>query len=94
MKNSRIISPSDVRLYYFSSKDVLLSNDEKEQRKRNLQRAVVMTHNGQNPVTIYVKLPSGETLEMHSDRCDFTGDFVVIKGGFTIPLAAIVDVEA
>ncbi|HEX5111424.1 MAG TPA: hypothetical protein VFV79_01145 [Saprospiraceae bacterium] len=94
MKNSRIISPSDVRLYYFSSKDVLLSNDEKENRRKKLQRAVAMTHNVRVPISIYLKLPSGETLETHSDSFAFADDFVIIKGGFVIPLGAILDVDA
>lgn len=94
MKNSRIISPSDVRLYYFGSKDVLLSMDEKEHRKMKLQRAVARMHNMRTPISIYLKLPSGETLETHSDSLDFTDDFVIIKGGFTVPLGAVLDVDA
>ena len=94
MENSRIISPSDVRLYYFGSKDVLASIDEKENRKRKLQRAVAMTHSARSPIVIYLKLPSGETLETHSDSFDFTDDFVIIKGGFAIPLGAVLDVDA
>jgi hypothetical protein len=94
MENSRIISPSDVRLYYFGSKDVLVSVDEKENRKKKLQRAMAMTHSTRAPVSIYLKLPSGETLETHSDRFDFSDEFVIIKGGFAIPLRAILDVDA
>jgi len=93
MKDTRIISPSDVRLYYFGSKDVLLSTDEKENRKRKLQRAAAMT-SLRNPISIYLKLPTGETLETHSDSFDFADGFVIIKGGFAIPLGAIVDLDA
>lgn len=94
MKNSRIISPSDVRLYYFGSKDVLLSSDEKENRKMKLRRAAARTSNVGTPISIYLKLPTGETLETHSDSLDFTDDFVIIKGGFTVPMGAVLDVDA
>lgn len=94
MKDARIINPSDVRLYYFGSKDVLLSPDEKETRERKLQHAQMVSHHQRTPVSIFIKLPNGETLEMQSDRFDYAGDFVIIKGGFSIPVWAILDVDA
>ena len=94
MSDARIISPSDTRLYYFGSKDVLFSIDEKETRKKKLQNAVILTHNEQTPVSIYIKLPSGETLKTKSDRVDYTDDSVIIKGGFAIPVSAILDIDA
>jgi len=94
MENTRIISPSDVRLYYFSSKDVLLSTDEKENRKRKLQRAAQMAPHTGTSISIYLKLPTGETLETHTDSFSLADGFVIIKGGFAIPLGAIVDLDA
>ena len=91
MKDARIISPSDVRLYYFGSKDVLLSTDEKENRKKKLQIAQLMSSH-KHTVSIFMKLPTGETVEMLSDKIDYSGDFVIIKGGFSIPVWAILDV--
>lgn len=94
MKNARIISPSDIRLYYFGSKDVLFSRDEKETRKKKLQHAVRVTHNEQVPVNIYMKLPTGETLKTKSDKVDYSDGVVIIKGGFAIPVSAILDIDA
>ena len=94
MKDARIISPSDVRLYYFGSKDVLASSFEKENRKQKLMRAVTLNNSDRTPINLYIKLPSGETLEMRSDSLDFADDFVIIKGGFHIPVWAIIDVDA
>lgn len=91
---ARIISPSDVRLYYFGSKDVLLSTDEKETRERKLQQAKLISSTQNKPVHIFIRLPNGETLEMQSSRFDYTGDAVIIKGGFAIPVWAILDVQA
>ena len=34
MKDARVINPSDIRLFYFGSKDVLTNSEEKEIRKR------------------------------------------------------------
>jgi hypothetical protein len=94
MEITRIISPSDVRLYYFGSKDVLVSPYDKENRKKKLQRAAVLTHNKSTTINIYLKLPNGEMVETQSDSFDFIGDFVIIKGGFAIPVWAVVDIDA
>jgi len=94
MKDTRFISPSDVRLYYFGSKDVLASTDEKEDRRKKLERARAMVSVMRTSISIFLKLPTGETLETHSDSFAFKDEFVIIKGGFAIPLGAIVDVDA
>jgi hypothetical protein len=40
-----------------------------------------------------MKLPNGEMLETESDVVDFADDFVVLKGGYYIPVWAILDVD-
>lgn len=94
MKDARFISPSDVRLYYFGSKDVLLSAFEKENRQKKLQRAAILSTDTGTYVNLYIKLPNGDTLETCSDSIAFFEDFVVLRGGFTIPIWAIIDVIA
>ena len=93
MKEARIISPSDIRLYYFGSKDVLSQPNERESRSRKLKRAMVLSNCEHQSISIYIQLPTGETLETQSDLVDYAEDFVIVRGGYAIPVSAIVDVD-
>lgn len=88
-----MINPSDIRMYYFGSKDVLTDSDEKEIRKSKLQRAMILSNCEHIPISLYMKLPNGEKLETESDLVDYADDFVILKGGFCIPVFAIFDVD-
>jgi hypothetical protein len=93
MKNTRVINPSDIRMFYFGSQDVLTNNDEKAERKHKLERAIILSNCEHIPISLYMRLPNGETLETESDVVDYADDVVVLKGGFHIPVWAIVDVD-
>lgn len=93
MKTTRVINPSDIRMYYFGSHDVLTSNDEKEARKHKLERAMILSNCEHISISLYLKLPNGETLETESDVVDFADDVVVLKGGYYLPVWAILDVD-
>ena len=67
MRNARIINPSDIRMFYFGSQDVLTNNDEKEERKHKLERAMIISNCDHVPISLYMRLPNGETLETESD---------------------------
>jgi hypothetical protein len=97
MKPARMILPSDTRLIYFGSRDVLENHDEKEERKSKINRAVQMSTEGPTEISIYLRLPNGETVETQSEVVNYyqdRDDIVVIKGGHSIPINAIVDVHA
>ena len=93
MKDTRLINPSDVRLFYFGLKDVLTTDDEKEARKAKLQRAMILSNCEHMTISLCMKLPNGERLETESDVVDYADDFVILKGGIAIPVWAIVDVD-
>lgn len=95
MRDARFISPSDVRLYYFGSKDVLSQPNERESRERKLKRAMVLTNSAHQAISIYIQLPTGERLETQSDLVTYTDtdNYVIVKGGYTIPVSAIVDID-
>ena len=93
MENARVINPSDVRMFYFGSKDVLTQSHERETRKQKIKRAVSLTNNvSHQPINILIKLPTGETVQTQSDSLDCADDVVVVRGGHTIPIMAILDV--
>ena len=93
MKNTRVINPSDIRMYYFGSQDVLTSKDEKDSRRHKLERAMIISNCEHVPISLYIRLPNGETLETESDVVDYADDVVILKGGVYIPVGAIVDVD-
>jgi hypothetical protein len=92
MKDARLINPSDVRLFYFGSKDVLNNSEEKAWRAGKLQRAMIISNSEHVPISLYMQLPNGEKLETESDLIDYADDFVILKGGVHIPVWAILDV--
>ena len=93
MKDARVINPSDIRLFYFGSKDVLTDSEEKEVRRAKLLRAMILTNCEHIPISLYLKLPNGEKLETESDVVDYADDYVILKGGFYVPVQAIFDVD-
>ena len=93
MKGARVINPSDIRLFYFGSKDVLTNTEDKEARKGKLQRAMILSNCEHISISLYMQLPNGETLETESDLVDYADDFVILKGGVSIPVVAIIDVD-
>jgi len=94
MKDAKMINPSDIANLYFGAKDVLTNSDEKEARKHKLERAMILSNCEHVPVSLYMRLPNGDTLETESDLVDYADDFVVLKGGIFVPVWAILDVDA
>jgi hypothetical protein len=92
MENARVINPSDVRMFYFGTKDVLTQSHERECRKQKIQRAVSLPHDEHQKINILIRLPTGETVQTQSDQLGYRDDFVVVKGGHAIPVWAILDV--
>jgi hypothetical protein len=93
MENTRIINPSDVRLYNFGTSDVLQQQNERDTRTQKLTRAMLLTHCEHLIISIFIRLPNGEMLETQSDVIDYADDFVVVKGGYVIPVRAITDID-
>lgn len=93
MKNAKFVNPSDINMFHFGTQDVLSNNDEKEARKHKLERAMIISNSDHVPISLYIRLPNGETLETESDVVDYADDVVLLKGGYFIPVCAILDVD-
>jgi hypothetical protein len=94
MQNIRTINPSDLRMLYFCTKDVLQNEADKEIRNRKLERAMVLSNCEHITISLSLRLYSGETVETQSDVVDFGDDYITLKGGYFVPVRAIVDVDA
>ena len=90
--NVRKLTLDEIRDQHFAKEDALNSFEERFERLHKLKTAMALTNNDHDPITLYVKLASGEIVEIASDLIDLGNDFVEIHGGFDIPLIAIVEV--
>lgn len=81
-------------MLYFGHQDALTSAHEKSQRHDKLRRAMAISASERQLISLFLRLPSGETVETQSNLIEFADDFVRIKGGYCIPVRVIVDVDA
>ncbi len=83
----------DILPYLRFVKSDTLSNIEKREREHQLISATALTCLDHEDVGLIMKLENGEEVEVISNRIDYEGDFVELKGGYIVPLRAIVKVE-
>ncbi|MCS6975062.1 MAG: hypothetical protein N2044_01760 [Cyclobacteriaceae bacterium] len=89
---ARRISLDEIRNVQFAAEDVLSSFEEKFEREHKLKTAMALTNADHEEISLYVRLADGEVVELVSDLIDLEEDYVEVRGGFGIPLRAIVDV--
>jgi hypothetical protein len=90
--NARNLSLDEIRLQKFPKEDVLGTFEERFEREQRLKSAMALTNADHEPISLFVKLADGEVVEVRSNLIDFEDEFVEVRGGFGIPLRAIVDV--
>lgn len=90
--NARKMTLEQIRNEHFTKTDVLTTFEERFERQHKLKTAMALTNADHEPISLFVKLESGEVVEISSDLIDHEDDYVEIHGGFGIPLIAIVDV--
>lgn len=90
--NARKMTLEEIRKQHFAKEDVLTTFENRFERTHKLKTAMALTNSDHDPISLYVKLDTGEVVEISSDLIDLGSDYVEIHGGFGIPLIAIVDV--
>lgn len=90
--DAKKITHEEIRLQHFADEDVLTTFDDRFERQHKLRTAMALTHSDHENISLFVKLASGDLIEITSDLIDYEDDFVEIRGGIGIPLKAIVDV--
>lgn len=91
--NYRRISAEAIPSLHFAKSDVLDSPEEKREREHQLVSATAITMIDHEEVGLVVRLENGETVVVVSSHIEYEREFVEIKGGYIIPLRAIVKVE-
>ena len=77
----------------FTKIDALDKIDEKREREHQLFSAMALTSTEHEEVGLIVMLMNGEKIEVMSSHIEYGGEHVELKGGYMIPLKAIVKVE-
>jgi len=90
--DARKVTLEELRSLQFAAEEVLNTFEEKFEREHKLKTAMALTNSDHESISLFVRLATGEVVEVVSDLIDLEEDFVEVRGGYGIPLRAIVDV--
>jgi hypothetical protein len=90
--NAKKVNQDEIQLLQFAREDVLITFDDRFERMHKLRTAMSLTNTEHEAISLFVQLQNGDIIEITSDLIDFEDDFVEIRGGYGIPLKAIIDV--
>jgi hypothetical protein len=79
--------------HHFPKRDVLYTPEAQEARLHDLRTAMVETNDDHDELGIIVRLITGERVEILSNFIELAGDYIQVRGGYTIPIHAIERVE-
>lgn len=78
---------------HFTQTEVLTDEADRAERDHALRSAMALSNSEHEEIGLIAELASGERVEIISTMIDYEFDLVEVKGGFAIPLCAIVRVE-
>ena len=89
----RTISLDELKKCKFPAHDVLASEEERQLRSHDLRSAMAFTNMEHDEVGLIIQLADGEQVEYLSDFIEFEGHLVELKGGYAIPVKAILKID-
>lgn len=89
----RTISLDELKKCKFPAHDVLTSEEDRQLRSHDLRSAMAFTNIEHDEVGLIIQLADGEQVECLADFIEFEGNLVEFKGGYAIPVKAILKVE-
>lgn len=78
---------------HFTHMEVLADPADRAERDHALRTAMALSNSEHEEIGLIAELVGGERVEIISTMIDYESDLVEVKGGFAIPLRAIVRVE-
>jgi hypothetical protein len=78
---------------HFYTKDVLLDDKKRIERKHLLESAARETQQDHDEIGLWIRLQDGRTVEVFSNFIAVANEFVELRGGYTVPVTAIEKVE-
>ncbi|MBX7127164.1 MAG: hypothetical protein K1X47_15825 [Cyclobacteriaceae bacterium] len=91
--STRSIDLQELRQAHFPPHDVLTDPADRFQREHDLRSAMAVTNTEREEVGLIIRIASGDEVEYLSDMIELEGDFVEVRGGYAIPVKAILRVE-
>ena len=89
---TRKVQSTGIVGFRYVKTEVLDNEQERFNRKLDLESAMAVTNTEHEEIGIMVKLESGEEVEILSSLIDVEEEFIEVKGGHLIPIAAILRV--
>jgi N-acetylglutamate synthase/N-acetylornithine aminotransferase len=89
---ARRVQLYDMAQLQFAGTEVLHSEKERREREHKLKTAMMLTNSEHEEISLFVQLADGEIVEVVSSLIDLEGDYVEVRGGYDIPVRAIVNV--
>lgn len=93
LKKPQQIDKNIIQGFPFVREDVLLNDVDLKDRLRKLMRALQLGNLHKQHVHLRFKHENGETYETHATVWAVTERYVVLKGGVTIPIHSIYEIE-
>ena len=93
MSTYRNLPISDISREHFVQTDVLTNDADRFERKHLLLSAMAQTNQDHEEIHLVIKLENGELVDVATNLLDMGEGYVEVRGGYFIPLKAIVNVE-
>lgn len=87
-----LIEKENIPNYKFIRQEVLESEEDRVRRKLNLLRAQTLGNTYKNKVKIFFNTEEG-LKSVYTTVWNVGTDYIALKGGITIPISAITDIE-
>ena len=87
------ISVDELGDKHFYTKDVLLDDKKRTERRHLLESAALETQQDHDEIGLWIRLQDGRTVEVFSNFIAIENEFVQLRGGCTVPVKAIEKVE-
>lgn len=87
------LTPHEISLQQFPKGDVLYTEVARQDRLHDLRTAMNETNLDHDDIGLIVRLANGDRVEVNCNFIEMSGDFVELKGGYTIPVRAIEKIE-
>ncbi|SHO65052.1 MULTISPECIES: hypothetical protein [Algoriphagus] len=93
MKTKEYIEKEQINSLNFSKQEVLQSYDEKKSRLADLHRSQTLGNLLHSKVHITFQSANEQVYEVYTTVWAVASEFIVLKGGVTIPINSILKVE-
>lgn len=93
MKNITLVQKEQLKAVRFQKLEVLPEKPLRQNRQYKLNRAMILGNIDHNKVNIIFKTEDGSLQQVETTIWAVSEDHITLKGGVSIPVRAIIDLE-